>query len=317
MPILGRMLASSTSPASDPSPLEMVASILDEIGKIISPQLFQRMLGGLSSTGPASASHASELFGFRMTFVLDSCSLQRVLRVQLKHGNSGVLNGIRAGFLRPIAPRQLDREIRRHLREIAADCRVSITAARALYAEVAAMIEFKPVSAAKVRRLKREMPNPEDAAFVALLVESEALGVVTEEKAYADIPGVRSYSTAEAGRIVLCYRKQATVFVCSIPMLRMAWDFIAQIVGGVYRLVKQCPKLALGIALAVIAFVAMYPEKAKKLLESARSACAEFWSVFGPHIIAFGTVAQTRLVEAAATSQRLRPVSPTGTSPAL
>jgi hypothetical protein len=100
------------------------------------------------------------------------------------------------------------------------------------------------------------------------------------------------------------------VFVCSIPVLKMAWDFSAQILRGVYRFIQQYPKLALGIALAAIAFVAMYPEIAKKLLESARSACAECWSVFGPHIAAFGTVAQIRLLEAADTRQRLKAVSP-------
>lgn len=310
MPILHEMLASSTSPVPNPTPLEMVASILDEIGKVISPQTFQRLLGGLGSTGPASASQASEVFGSRMTFVLDSCSLQGALRSQLEHGKSGVLDGIRAGFLRPIAPRQLDREIRRHLHEIAADCGVPIAAARALYAEVAAMIEFRPVSPAKVRRLKREMPNPEDAAFVALLVESEALGVVTEEKAYSGISGLRVYSASEAGRIVLCYRKQATVFVCSIPMLRMAWDFISQVVGGTCRLVRQHPRVALGIALAVLALAAMYPERSRKVLGEARTACADLWSCLGPHIIAIATVAQTRLLEASEARQRLTAAGP-------
>lgn len=287
----------------------MVASILDEIGKAIPPEMFQRLLGGIAPPGSASAPNASELFGFRMTFVIDSCSLQGALRQQLKHGKSGVLSGIRAGFLRPIAPRQLDREIRRHLREIAADCGVSITAARALYREVATLIEFKPVSPAMVRRLKREMPNPEDAAFVALLVESEALGVVTEEKAYASIPGVRAYTAADAGRVVLCYRKQATVFVCSIPMVRMAWDLVSQLVSAIVRFVRQFPRLAVGIALAVLAFAAMYPERARNALDAARTACADLWALVGPHVMAFATVAQTRIVEAGQTRQRFaRPV---------
>jgi hypothetical protein len=303
------MLASSTS--GDPSPLEVVASILDEIGKAIPPQIFQRLLSGAHPPGSPSTPNASELFGFRMTFVLDSCSLQGALRQQLKHGKSGVLNGIRAGFLRPIAPRQLDREIRRHLREIAADCHVPLDTARALYREVATLIDFKPVSPAKVRRLKREMPNPEDAAFVALLFETEALGVVTEEKAYASIPGVRAYSAADAGRIVLCYRKQATVFVCSIPMVRMALDLVSQLVGAIVRFVRQFPQLAVAVVLGVLAFAAMYPERARKALDAARTACADLWTLVGPHLIAFGTVAQTRLVEAAETRQRLTAVRAT------
>jgi hypothetical protein len=299
------MLASSTS--ADLPPVELIASILDEIGKVIPSQWFQRMFTG-TPTGQTSAPNTAELFGFRMTFVLDSCSLQGALRQQLKHGKSGVLNAIRAGFLRPIAPRQLDREIRRHLREIAADCRVPLATARALYREVATLIDFKPVSPARVRRLKREMPNPEDAAFVALLLETEALGVVTEEKAYASIPGVRAYSAADASRIVLCYRKQATVFVCSIPMMRMAWDLVSQLVGAIVRFVRQFPRLAVGIALAALAFAAMYPEKARKALDAARTACADLWTLLGPHIIAFGTVAQTRIVEAGQTRQRLTAV---------
>ena len=300
------MFASSTSDTPDPTPLETVTALLDEFGKAIPSALFQRFFAVESAPGATSKSHISELLGIRMTFVLDSCSLQRVLRLQLKHGKSGVLEGIRAGFLRPIAPHQLDREIHRHLHEIAADCRVSVTAALDLYLEVATLIEFRSVSQSTVQRLEREMPNPEDAAFVALLLESEALGVVTEEKAFASISGVRAYSTADAGRIVLCYRKQATMFVCSIPMLKMGWGFTSQVAGTISRLVRQYPRIAVGIALAIIALAVMYPEKARKAVEDTRALSADLWSLFGPHFIAFITVAQVRLCEAAETGQRLR-----------
>lgn len=310
MLILDQMLAPPTLAEPNQVSIETVATFLDAIGRAVPPQVFRRMFADFTPAGLAHAPSAIEPFGSRMTFVLDSCSLQRVLRSQLRRGKSGVLEGIRAGFLRPIAPRQLDREIRRGLRRIAADCGVPITAARALYREVAALIEFKPVSPAQVRRLKRELPNPEDAAFVALLFETEALGIVTEDKAYRCIPGMRAYSTAETGRIVLCYRKQATVLVCSISMARITWDFMSRVVGGVARLVRAHPRVAVGIALVTLALAARHPDKALKIVEGCRSASAAYWALLGPYIVAFVSVAQDRVCEAADLTHYLK-VGPT------
>jgi hypothetical protein len=257
------------------------------------------------SARQSSGSHAAARHLSQLKLVVDSCSLQGALRAKLKHGKSGMLEGIRTGILHLVAPRQLDREIRRHLRDIASDCGVAIAVARALYNEIAAFIEFKSVRAATVRRLRRQIPNPEDAAFVALLFESDALGVVTEEKDYARIPGLAAYTAAETSRMVLCYRKQAVVLVCSVPMLKLAGDVLIGLVGGSCRLVRQYPNVALGVMLALVAFAILYPDKVNGAIDAVRSRSGELWSVFGPFIVAFGTVAWARVDEAAATREHL------------
>jgi hypothetical protein len=94
-------------------------------------------------------------------------------------------------------------------------------------------------------------------------------------------------------------------------MVRMALDLVSQLVGAIVRFVRQFPQLAVAVVLGVLAFAAMYPERARKALDAARTACADLWTLVGPHLIAFGTVAQTRLVEAAETRQRLTAVRAT------
>lgn len=303
------MIASAAKP--DASASNPVDWILDEIGRALPPWVFRALFGASSAEAVRRAPGASDPFGFGLRFVLDSSSLESALRQQLKHGKSGLLESMRSGFIRPIAPRQLDREIRRHLPEIAADTRVSLRAARALYKDAAALIEFRTVRSASVKRVKREIANGEDAAFVTLLRDSEALGVITDDKAFSSIPGVRAYSGSSASGIVLTFRKQATVFACVIPVTKAVWHGLSAALNVVAAFVRQFPRVASGIAIAVLAFAVAYPERAAKLLDAARATCSDLWAQASPLIVGLANVAHARFAEATAVRQRLGVGGPT------
>lgn len=308
------MIASAAKPDSSAS--NPVDWILDEIGRALPPWVFRALLGVKSSEALCGAPVASDLFGFGLRFVLDSCSLQRALRQQLKYGKSGLLEAMRSGFIRPIAPKQLDKEIRRHLREIAADTGAPLRTARALYREIAEQIEFKTVRSTSVKRAKREMSNGEDAAFVALLRDSNALGVITEEKAFASIPGLRVYSGASASGIVLTFRKQATVFACVVPLAKAVWQLVSSAFRVLAAFVRQFPRIAAGLALALLGLAAAYPEKAAKLLDAARVAWGDLWARAWPHLVGLATTAHDRFLAANQARQQLGVGGP-GAAPAI
>lgn len=297
------MIASAAKPS--PSASSPVDWFLDEIGRVLPPWVFSALFGAGSFEVPRSAPRASDLFGFGLRFVLDTSSLEQALRQQLKHGKSGLVDAMRSGFIRPIAPKKLDREIRSHHRRIAAELGVPLRAVRALYKELAAFIEFKPVRPAEVKRLKQAISNGEDAAFVALFQGAESLGVITEDKAFARIPGMRAYSGADACGVVLTFRKQATVFACFIPIAKAVWKLISGVFGFVATLVRQFPRLMAGLAIALVGFAVACPERAAKLLNALRGACSDLWALAEPHVERFATVAHNRILEANAAREKL------------
>lgn len=296
----------------------LVEQFLDQLGRSIPPSVFQLLSPSKHQHQNQSEEHLLALLGLRLTFVLDSSSVQRVLRVSLRHGKSGVLEGMKAGFIHPVAPLLLDKEIREHAPEIARDCGVPVGVVLDYYSrEIRPLVEFKGVHVEEVARLRREIADPDDADFMALFLQVESLGIVTEDKAFAQTPGVKTFTVSEIGKIHLAYRKQAVAIVCGIPVAVLAVKAFGAILAGIAALCAQSkrnPRLVLGIAGSLLILAIMFPEQRKRFVKQLRavgSDLGDLWNHLQPWAFAYAEAFARRAQEASLVGQQLTTSSTT------
>ncbi len=233
-----------------------VSDKLDEFGKGLSEEFFQVLNNLLLHSYPKNQENGLKAFmsmlGFGASFVFDSNAIQRVIRYELKGGKSAALSAMRTGYVTALSPPNIDYEIANHAAEIAKYCGVEpIDVLNFYHGKIRPFIQLMEVSDQVLyEKIKSGIKDKDDAPFVALGLETESIGIVTEDGVVKDQEGVKTYLLEDIARVHVHCRKRGMVIFLSILNVIAFVLFVKTIMsffGMIFRFVRNNPGLILGI----------------------------------------------------------------------
>jgi hypothetical protein len=200
--------------------------LLDEFGRTLDPDFFQslgNLLGMLSERNPKHGLSILDEVIKIPSFVYDANVVQSGLRWELKNGvGSDIFNIARSGFIKPIAPKLLDEEIANHASDMARDLDVSpAEVLRKYFVEVRPLLSLVDVESIElITTIRAELIDKDDAPYLAVHLERETAGVVTNDKGVtAYLPKDQVHTVKDICEINIVYRKQHVVLMVNIVSL--------------------------------------------------------------------------------------------------
>ena len=294
----------NTANTKDFSEIEKeVSDKFDEFGKSLEEEFFQLINGLLLRSYPQNEEKGLRAFmsllGIGASFVFDSNAIQKVIRYELKGGKSSALSAIKSGFVTALCPPDIEFEISNHTLEIAEYCETTPVRVMEFYhKEIRPYIQLMEVSDQELfEKIKADIKDKDDAPFVALGLETNAIGIVTEDGVIKDQEGIKTYRLEDIARVHVHFRKRGVVIFLSILNVIAFFLFIKTILsffGMIINFVKNNPKLVLGIlAGATLIYFLFREEINQKFKESfgekwekIKSQMGLIWEDLSPYLLA-------------------------------
>jgi predicted nucleic acid-binding protein len=280
-----------------------VSRELDNIGKSLPEEFYQTINNLLLNSCPENAESGLRAFvkllGIGASFVFDSNAVQRIIRYELGGGKSAALSALKSGHVTAIAPKNIDREIANHADEMAEDCHVSaISVLQFYHEEIRPYIEIMPIKdEALFEKVKKDIKDKDDAPFVALGLETQVIGIVSQDTVVSSQEGLRAYKLEDVARVHVHCRKRGVVIFLSIMNVIaffLLFKTFVKLIVSVFYFVKNNPKLILGIVagLGLVYFLLKdeVDEKIKEVFGEKWRTIKEtmnlIWTDLSPYLIA-------------------------------